>query len=129
MYTQIKDTSVTVYDAATGGIWGEANFTPTVGSEQALLDWFNYGILPKTLPMVKSRFQPSEIYVPIIPNETYHQIGLFKAMLKDGDTGKWVSIKVPISYDWKSRSPEAGNYINSVEFSNIMQENPIEFTY
>lgn len=129
MYTQIKDTLVEAYDFDTGKFIGEAKFTPTISAENSLLDWFNYGTLPKSLPMIKSNFQPSENYVPIIPNETYHQKGMFKAKIKDGYTDKWVSVEVPISYDWKSRSPEAGNYINSVEFINIKQNGPIEITY
>ncbi len=50
-------------------------------------------------------------------------------MIKDEDIGKWVPVKVPITYDWRSRSPESGNYISSVEFSNIRQEDAIEVTY
>ncbi|HWP51627.1 MAG TPA: hypothetical protein VN626_08020, partial [Clostridia bacterium] len=119
MYTQIRNPSVTVYDFKTDKYLGEARFKPTLSAEKSLLDWINYGISPRSLVMVESSFQPSENYVPIVPNETYHQRGIFKAVVKDGNSGKWVPAEANITYDWRSRSPEPGNYLSSVEFSNV----------
>lgn len=129
MYTQIAETSVDAYDFETGAFIGKAIFTPTPSAEKSLLNWFNYGILPKSLVMKQSIFQPSKNYVPIIPNQTYHQRGIFRAIIKEEFTRKWVPFEVPITYDWKSRSPEPGNNIFSVEFSNIKQEGDIDVMY
>lgn len=129
MYTQTRDTSVDAYDFETNAFIGKATFSPTISAENSLLNWMNHGITPNTLTMVRSNFQPSENYVTITPNETYHQRGIFRMMIKDGNIDKWIQVEVPITYDWKSRSPEPGNYINSVEFSNIKQEGPIYFMY
>lgn len=129
MYTQTRDASVDAYDFETNEFIGKATFTPTISGKNFLLNWVNYGIPPKVLTMVSSNFQPSENYVPITPNQTYHQRGIFRMMIKDANINKWIQLEVPITYDWKSRSPEAGNYINSVEFSNIKQEGPIDFMY
>lgn len=125
MYTQIINPSVAAYDVQTGEFLGDARFKLTLSAEQALLDWANYGITPKSLVMVQSSFEPSEHYTPITPNKTYHQKGPFRALMKDEDTGRWVPVESYITYDWRSRSPEAGNFISSVEFSNIKAERPI----
>lgn len=129
MYTQTRDTSVEAYDFETNAFIGKARFSPTISAQNSLLNWFNYGVIPKMLTMVSSNFQPSENYVPIIPNETYHQRGILRTMVKDANINKWIRLEVPISYDWKSRSPEPGYFISSVEFSNIKQEGPIAFMY
>lgn len=119
MFTQLINPSVDAYDFETGKFIGEARFTPTEAAERALLDWINYGVAPRSLVMLNSDFQPSENYVPIVPNETYHQKGIFRALLKEGDSGEWVPIEAHITYDWRSRSPEPGNFISSVEFDNL----------
>lgn len=126
MYTQMINPSVAAYDAATGKFIGDEHFKLTDSAEQSLLDWMNYGISPKSLVIVESSFEPSENYTPITPNRTYHQQGVFKALVKDEDTGKWVPVEAHITYDWRSRSPEEGNLISSVEFSNIKVNRPID---
>ncbi len=126
MYTQIINPSVAAYSAETDKFLGDARFKLTLSVEQALLDWMNYGISPKSLIMVQSSFAPSENYVPITPNTIYHQRGIFRAMMKDNDTGKWVPVEAQITYDWRSRTPEPGNFISSVEFSNIKAEKAID---
>ncbi len=125
MYTRMINPSVAAYDPATGKFIGDAYFKLTHSAEQALLDWMNYGISPKSLIMVESRFEPSENYTPITPNSTYPQRGVFKALAKDEDTGKWVPVEAHITYDWRSRSPEPGNFISGVEFSNIKPDRDI----
>ena len=122
MYTQIKNTSVAAYDIETDKFLGVAHFTLTMSVEQALLDWMNYGIVPRTLVMVESSFQPSENYVPIVPNETYRQRGIVKASVKDDNTGKWEPVTAHITYNWRTRSREPGNVFSSIEFSNIRTE-------
>lgn len=119
MYTQIINTSVDSFDFNTGKFIGEARFTPTPKAEEDLLNWLNYGIPLNSLIMVNSDWRPSENYVPIIPNETYHQRGIFRALVKEKDSGVWRPIEARITYDWRSRSPEPGNRISSVEFNNI----------
>lgn len=125
MYTQIINPSIAVYDPETDKFLGDGRFKLTLSAEQALLDWMNYGISPKSLVMVESSFVPSEDYVPITPNMTYHQKGIFRALMKDEDTGKWVPVEARITYDWRSRSPEPGNFASSVEFNNIKVDSPI----
>ncbi|MGE4277633.1 MAG: hypothetical protein AB7E30_10740, partial [Lawsonibacter sp.] len=98
---------------------GEARFTPSGKAEADLLNWLNYGIPPQSLVMVNSDFRPSENYIPIRPNETYHQRGIFRALVKEKDSGVWRPIEVRITYDWRSRSSEPGNFISSVEFNNV----------
>ncbi len=119
MFTQLINPSVDVYNIETGVFWGEARFTPTQEAEQALLDWINYGIKPKSLLMLESNFEPSEQYSPIIPNQTYRQNGIFRALVKDGSSGRWFPIEARITYDWRTRSVEPGLHFNSVEFDNI----------
>lgn len=119
VFTQLINPSVDVYNIETGVFWGEARFTPTQEAEQALLDWINYGIKPKSLLMLESNFEPSEQYSPIIPNQTYRQNGIFRALVKDGSSGRWFPIEARITYDWRTRSVEPGLHFNSVEFDNI----------
>lgn len=119
MYNKITNPVVYTFDSETNKFLGEARFELTASAEEKLLNWFNYRIPFDSLVMINSDFQPSENYVPIIPNKIYHQKGIFKALLTQEDTGIKVPIEVRVSYDWKSRSVEPGNYISSVEFSNI----------
>jgi len=129
MFTQIINPSVDAYDFYTGEFIGEARFTPTEAAEKSLLDWINYGSPPKLLVMLESSFNPSENYVPIIPNKTYHQKGIFRALLNDRDSGQWIPIEAHITYDWRSRSSEHGNYISSVEFDNVKIDGMVKISY
>ena len=84
MFTQITNPSVMAYDAATGKFWGEARFDLTEEAERSLLNRINYGVPLGPLVMLNSDFEPSSDYIPIIPNRTYHQNGIFYALLTDG---------------------------------------------
>ena len=119
VFTRLINPSVDAYNYDTGVFLGEARFMPTLESERALLDWINYGIKPKSLLMLESNFKPSEQYIPIVPNQTYHQKGIFRALLKDGSSGRWFPIEARITYDWRTRSVEPGLHFDSVEFDNI----------
>lgn len=126
MYSEISNTRVDAYDFDTGEYIGEARFIPTPKAEMDLLNWLNYGILPKSMVMVNSDFRPSEYYKPIKPNKTYHQRGIFRALVKEKDTGVWEPIELRVTYDWRSRSPEPGNFISSVEFLNFKIDSMLE---
>lgn len=119
MFTQLINPSVDAYNYDTGTFLGEARFKPTLEAEKALLDWINYGVKPNSLLMLESSFKPSEQYIPIVPNMTYHQKGIFRALLKDGSSGRWFPIEARITYDWRTRSVEPGLNFSSVEFDNI----------
>ncbi len=119
VFTQLINPSVDAYNIETGVFLGEARFLPTQESETALLDWINYGVKPKSLLMLESNFEPSEQYTPITPNQTYHQKGIFRALVKEGTSGRWFPIEARITYDWRTRSAGPGLYFNSVEFDNI----------
>lgn len=126
VYTQIINPSVAAYDAETGLFLGDARFRLTSSAEQALLDWLNYGIVPKSLVMMQSYFEPSEHHTPITPNTIYHQKGIARAMARDENIGVWVPVEGRVTYDWRSRSSEPpGNFISSIEFSNIGIDGPI----
>lgn len=127
MYNQIINPSVTAYDAATGAFLGEARFTLTPEAEKVLLDWANYRIPIPSFIVVDSVFVPSGQYVPIIPNKTYHQEGIFRALFTRADTGQKVPIEMRGTYDWRARSVNPGNNIESAEFSNIRM-NPLQET-
>ena len=129
MFTQIINPSVDAYDFDTGKFIGEARFVPTEEAEKSLLDWINYGIPPKSLVMLESNFEPSENYVPIISNKTYHQRGIFRALIKERDSGQWIPIESHITYDWRSRSREPGNFISSVEFYNVKVDGMVIINY
>lgn len=129
MFIQLINPTVDAYNIETGKFIGEARFTPTDKAEKALLDLINFGTPVKSLIMLDSNFQPSENYVPIIPNKTYHQKGIFRALLKEGDTGEWLPIEMKITYDWRTRSINPGNYFSSVEFSNIKMDGAAEIRY
>lgn len=119
MYTQLRNPCLDAYDVQTGKFIGEARFRPTKEAEKSILDWINYGIQPKSLIMLDSDFQPAEQCQPITPHKIYHQKGIFKALLKEKGTNEWVPIKVYVTYDWRSRTTEQGNFIRSVEFENV----------
>lgn len=129
MFTQISNPSVMAYDAATGKFWGEARFDLTTEAENALLDYINYGVPLGPLVMLNSDFRPSSDYVPIIPNKTYHQNGIFRALLTDGNSRERVPVEMRVTYDWRARSVEPGNYLSSVEFNNMEIHNiqPVSF--
>lgn len=129
MFTRLINPTVDAYNIETGEFIGEARFTPTEESEKGLLDWINYGIPPQSLVMLESNFVPSENYVPIVPNRTYHQKGIFRALLKEGDTGKWVPIEAWITYDWRTRSTEGKYYFSSVEFDSIKVDRMVRIEY
>ena len=119
MFTQITNPSVMAYDAATGKFWGEARFDLTEEAERSLLNRINYGVPLGPLVMLNSDFEPSSDYIPIIPNRTYHQNGIFYALLTDGDSGERVPVEMRVTYDWRTRSTEPGTYLSSVEFNNM----------
>lgn len=127
LYNQITNPSVMAYDAATGAFLGEARFTLTAEAEKALLDWANYRIPIPSFIVVDSVWVPSDQYMPIIPNKTYHQEGIFRALFKRSDTGQMVPIEMRGTYDWRARSVETGNYIESADYSNIKM-NPLQET-
>ena len=129
VFTQLINPSVDAYNNETGVFLGEARFTPTLESEKALLNWINYGVKPNSLLMLESNFEPSEQYVPITPNQTYHQKGVFRALVKDGSSGRWFPIEARITYDWRTRSVEPGLHFNSVEFDNIQIVELVESIY
>jgi len=129
MYIHLKNPTVDAYNLQTGKFIGEARFTPTEESEKALLDWINYGIPLSSLIMLDSNFAPSENYVPIVPTQTYHQRGIFRALLEDSSTGEWVPVEVQITYDWRTRSTESGNYFSSVEFDKIKIDRIVRIEY
>jgi len=126
-YSQITNPSVTAYDAATGAFLGEARFTLTQQAERALLDWANFRMPIPSFVVVDTVFVPSDQYVPIIPNKIYHQEGIFRALFTRTDTGQKVPIEMRGTYDWRSRSVDLGNNIESAEFSNIKM-NPFQET-
>ncbi len=129
VFTQLINPSVDAYNTETGVFLGEARFTPTLEAEEALLNWINYGVKPKSLLMLESNFQPSEQYTPITPNQTYRQNGIFRALVKDGSSGRWFPIEARIAYDWRTRSVEPGLHFNSVEFDNIELIDFVESIY
>ncbi|WP_312942343.1 hypothetical protein [Oscillibacter sp.] len=129
MFTQLINPSVDAYNTETGVFLGEARFTPTREAEEALLNWINYGVKPKSLLMLESNFQPSEQYTPITPNQTYRQNGIFRALVKDGSSGRWFPIEARIAYDWRTRSVEPGLHFNSVEFDNLELIDFVESIY
>ena len=79
--------------------------------------------------MLESNFVPSENYVQIVPNQTYQQRGIFRALLKDGNTGEWVPIEIYITYDWKTRSTESGAFNRSVELDNMRIDRVVRIEY
>lgn len=119
MYTKITNPSVDVYDGKTNQFLGEARFELTSEAEQELLNWINNRVPFRSLIMLNSDFQPSENYVPIVPNKTYHQKGIFRALLTEGDTGKKIPVEIRGTYDWRARSVEPGTFLSSVEYSNV----------
>lgn len=127
LYNRIISPSVMAYDADTGAFLGEARFTLTAEAEKALLDWANYRIPIPSFIVVDSVWVPSDQYMPIIPNKTYHQEGIFRALFKRSDTGQMVPIEMRGTYDWRARSVETGNYIESADYSNIKM-NPLQET-
>ncbi len=127
LYSQITNPSVIAYDAATGDFLGEARFTLTQQAEKALLDWVNYRVPIPSFVVVDSTFVPSDKYVPIIPNRTYHQEGIFRALFTRTDTGQKVPIEMRGTYDWRTRSVDPGTDVESAEFSNIKM-NPFQET-
>ena len=68
MYTKITNPSVVAYDAATNTFLGEARFDLSPAAEEALLAWINYGSPIESFVVLNSDFEPSDEYVPIIPN-------------------------------------------------------------
>lgn len=119
MYSEIKNTSLSAFDVNTGKFIGEARFTPTKEAKKALLDWINYGISPQHLLMENSQFEPSENYVPLIPNQTYPQRGIFSALLKRKDNNEWMPVEIFITYNWKLQAVEPGNFIRSIELDHV----------
>lgn len=129
MYTQIINPSVTAYDAATGKFLGEAQFELTEEAEKALLAWVNYRVPIPPFVVLNSDFEPSDEYIPIIPNQTYHQKGIFRGLFTQSDTGMRVPIEMRGTYDWRARSVEAGNFVRSAEYSNIKMDPSQEIIY
>lgn len=129
MYNRIIDPIVDAFDFETGKFLGEARFELTPEAEKALLDWVNYRMPIKSFVVINSNFQPSDIYVPIIPNQTYHQKGIFRALFVQGDTGISVPIEMRGTYDWRARSVEAGTFIRSAEYSDIIMDPSQEISY
>ena len=129
MYTQIVNPAVDAFNYDTGKFLGEARFDLTPEAEKALLDWVNYRIPIESFIVLNSDFEPSDAYVPIIPNQIYHQKGIFRALFKQEDTGKLVPIEMRGTYDWRARSVEAGTFIRSADYSNIMMDPSQEISY
>lgn len=129
MYTKITSPSVVAYDAATNTFLGEARFDLSPAAEEALLAWINYGSPIESFVVLNSDFEPSDEYVPIIPNQTYHQKGIFRALLTQEDTGVRVPVELRGSYDWRARSVEGGDFVRSAEYSNIKMDQLQKITY
>jgi len=129
LYTKITSPSVYAYDIDTNTYLGEAKFELTPESEKALLNWVNYRIPIESLVMVSSDFMPSADYSPIVPNRTYHQQGILRGLFTEDNRGVEVPIEMRITYDWRSRSIEPGNYLSSVEFSHIQIQSTNEVMY
>ena len=127
MYSKITNPSVDAYDATTGKFLGEARFTLTPEAEKALLNWANYRVPPPPFVVINSTFEPGNNYVPIVPNRTYHQKGILRALFTQAETGLKVPIQMRGTYDWRARSVDAGTYITSAEYSNI-QLDPLQET-
>lgn len=127
MYSKITNPSVEAYDAATGKFMGEARFTLTPQAERALLDWANYRVPPPPFVVLDSYFVPSNDYVPIVPNRTYHQKGIFRGLFTQQETGLKVPIEMRGTYDWRARSLDYGNYISGADYSNIRMD-PLQET-
>lgn len=129
MYTQIIDPIVDAYDYDTGKFIGEARFELTPEAEKSLLNWVNYRIPVKPFIVLNSDFEPSDAFIPIIPNQTASQKGIFHALFRQGDTGTLVPIEMRGSYDWTARSVEPGTFIRSAEYSNIQMDPSQKITY
>jgi len=129
MYSQIINPVVDAFDYESGKFLGEARFDLTTEAEKSLLDWVNYRIPIKSFVVLNSDFEPSDNYVPIIPNQTYHQKGIFRALFEQEDTGIKVPIEMRGTYDWRARSVEAGTFIRSADYSNINMDPSQEILY
>lgn len=129
IYSQITNPSVAAYDAATGEFLGEARFKLTPEAEKALLDWANYRAPIPQFVVLDSDFEPSDKYTPIVPNKTYHQNGIFRALLTQADTGRKIPIEMRGTYDWRARSVEAGNFVRSADYSNVKLNTLQEYSF
>lgn len=129
MYSRIINPTVDAFDFDTGEFLGEARFELTPEAEKTLLDWVNYRVPIQSFNVINSDFEPSDAYVPIIPNRTYHQQGIFRGLLVQSDTGRSVPVEMRGSYDWKARSVEAGTFIRSAEYSNVLMDPSQEITF
>jgi len=122
MYTRIINPVVDAFEYETGKFLGQARFELTPEAEKGLLGWVNYRIPIKPFIVLNSDFEPSDNYVPIIPNQTYHQKGIFRALFVQEDTGIKIPIEMRGTYDWRARSVEAGTFIRSADYSNILMD-------
>lgn len=128
MFVKISNPSVDAYDSNTNRYIGEARFDLTQEAERELLNWINGRTSIKPFTIVNSNFRPSTEYVPIIPNKTYHQKGIFRAVLTD-DTGMQIPVEARVTFDWRSRSVDPNEFIRSAEYSNIKIEDTNEVIY
>lgn len=129
MYSRIINPSVDVFDSETGEFLGQARFELPPDAEKALLNWVNYRVPIQSFNVINSDFEPSDAYVPIIPNRIYHQQGIFRGLFVQEDTGHSVPVEIRGSYDWRARSVEAGTFIRSAEYSNVTMDPSQEITY
>jgi len=129
MFVKITNPTINAYDNETGQYLGEARFRLTQEAEEKLLNWINYGTPITSLVIVNSDFTPSPVYVPIIPNQTYRQKGVFRAILTNGQTGVQVPVEAILTFDWRSRSVDPETFIRSAEYSNIKLESMREVGY
>lgn len=122
MFDRILNPSSEVFDGITGDYIGRAHFSLTSEAEKNMLDYLNYGIVPKSLILFDVDIgETSKNYAVPELFQKNRRVAAFHAAARDEDSGMYLPFVIHVTYDTIVRGNlcKSTCHVDSAEVSSI----------
>lgn len=123
MIDRILNVNSDIFDSRTGGYLGKADFALTFDTEQALLNYMNYNVIPHSLTLMDVKFYEASKDHASLPLFTPGQhTSVMYGVAQDRDS----KVKMPFELLMKYEAMTRGNLLKSVYHADSVQLNEIQ---
>ena len=111
-----------VFDAQTGSMIGKAHFEMPPDSEQELLDYINYNVVPASMLLLDVNiYDPSKHYTAPEPFQINQRVAVLYGKARDRDSKARIPFEMHLKYNTVARGNLSGDvyHADSIQLSNI----------
>ena len=118
MVNRISNVESDVFDARTGSYLGKARFELPPESEQELLDYINYNIIPNSMVLLDvNLYDPADDYSAPEPFQLNQRIAVLHGVARDQDS----RVQMPFELRLKYRTISRGNLSQNIYHADSIQ--------